>query len=476
MRFQQAQRNGRLPRVLIAGAGVAGLETLLALHALAGDRVEITLLAPEAKFINRPMSVDEPFKPKRVRGLKLAEVAAEFGASWHSGTLDRVDHERRVALTAAGDEISYDKLVLALGACPEWEWDAQSYCDGHNGEAYRLLLHQLREGRISKVAFVKPAGASWPLPLYDLALKTAADCAAHGRSGVELTVVTPEEEPLGIFGHTVSDAIRRLLEKSDARSSTNVVSGSMSPAMPRPPSTSWQKPWVVAIVAASKSAIARASRSRRVRTSSSVPPREQLDYLVAPGRHHAAERPIEPALGAHESLAHAVAQLAGRHPGERDQQQLVERRALRDVAGGERGDGERLAGARARLEHRDPGGERAADVERPVAARLAGARSPRGRGAHPRAGGRSGRSGWSRGRRRIRPASPARREARRTRSRLRGLAGARADGPPSRSSMRTPKRRGPPPRRSCRWPRRRRRRTRRRPSAAARASRGRRGR
>ena len=200
-------------RVLIAGAGVAGLETLLALHSLAGDRVEITLLAPEAKFINRPMSVDAPFKPKRVRGLKLKAVAAEFGATWHRGTLDRVDHKRHVAVTATHDEIAYDKLVLAMGARPEWASEDQSYCDGHDAEANRLMLHQLRDGRISKVAYVKPAGVSWPLPLYDLALTTAADCAAHGRSGVELTVVTPEEEPLALFGHTVSAAIARLLEQ-----------------------------------------------------------------------------------------------------------------------------------------------------------------------------------------------------------------------------------------------------------------------
>ncbi|MDQ1375540.1 MAG: sulfide:quinone oxidoreductase [Actinomycetota bacterium] len=202
------------PQVLIAGAGVAGLETLLALDALAGDRVGVTILAPEAKFVNRPMSVDEPFKPKRVRGLKLAEVAAEFGARWHRGTLDRVDNERRVAVTAAGDHLSYDMLVLAPGARAEWQGDSRSHCDGHDGEANRLLLKQLLEGRISKVAYVKSPGPSWPLPLYDLALKTAAECAAHNRSGIELTVVTPEEEPLGIFGHTVSDAIRRMITDS----------------------------------------------------------------------------------------------------------------------------------------------------------------------------------------------------------------------------------------------------------------------
>jgi sulfide:quinone oxidoreductase len=206
-----------ISRVLIAGAGVAGLETLIALHALAAGQVDVTVLAPEPKFTNRPMSVDEPFKPKRVRGLKLADVAREFGATWHRGTLDRVDSERRMALTTAGEEIAYDKLVLALGARSEWQWDALSYCDGHNGESNRLLLHQLAEGRVNKVAYVKPAGPSWPLPLYELALKTAAHCASHGRSGVELTLVTPEEEPLAIFGPNVSDAMRQMLEDAGVR-------------------------------------------------------------------------------------------------------------------------------------------------------------------------------------------------------------------------------------------------------------------
>ena len=45
------RRDRAAPRVLVAGGGVAGLETLLALRALAGDRVDITLVAPELRFI-----------------------------------------------------------------------------------------------------------------------------------------------------------------------------------------------------------------------------------------------------------------------------------------------------------------------------------------------------------------------------------------------------------------------------------------
>jgi sulfide:quinone oxidoreductase len=218
--------------VLIAGGGVAGLETLLALHALAADRVDITILAPELKFINRSMAVEQPFKVQRVRGLRLEATAAELGARWHRGALDRVEHDRHRVVTRDGDELPYDRLVLALGAHPQREWqsgEVLTFHGGRDGPSYRLLLHQLRDGRIDKLAFVKPAGPSWPLPLYDLALMTAAECAAHDLQGVELSLITPEQEPLGIFGSRASVAIRRLLDESGVTLHTS------SYGVPNPP-------------------------------------------------------------------------------------------------------------------------------------------------------------------------------------------------------------------------------------------------
>ena len=49
------------PTVLIVGAGVAGLEILMALRHLAGDLADVALIAPEEEFIDRPMLVAEPF-------------------------------------------------------------------------------------------------------------------------------------------------------------------------------------------------------------------------------------------------------------------------------------------------------------------------------------------------------------------------------------------------------------------------------
>lgn len=217
-------RNQRRPHVLIAGGGVAGLEALLALRALAAERLDITLLAPELKFVNYSMAVDQPFKPKRSRGLRLEDTAAGLGARWHRGALDRVEPEQHLAVTKDGDELRYDMLVLALGTHTTREWHSEevlTFHDGHDGPNYRMLLHQLCEGQISRVAFVKPAGASWPLPLYDLALMTAAQCAAHDRAEVQLSLVTPEPEPLGIFGNDASAAVRRLLDDSGVRLHTS---------------------------------------------------------------------------------------------------------------------------------------------------------------------------------------------------------------------------------------------------------------
>jgi sulfide:quinone oxidoreductase len=202
--------------VLIAGGGVAGLETLLALRALAADRLDVSILAPELKFVNRSMSAQQPFQVQRGRGLRLEETAAELGARWHRGALDRVVHAQHRVVTRDGESLSYDMLVLALGARPHREWHSEgvlTYRGGRDGPNYRMLLHHLREGRVARVAFVKPAGASWPLPLYDLALMTAADCAAHDRSEVDLSLITPEEQPLGAFGSPATSAIRRLLRE-----------------------------------------------------------------------------------------------------------------------------------------------------------------------------------------------------------------------------------------------------------------------
>ena len=48
-------------RVVICGGGIAAVEGLLRLRRLAGDSVDIELIAPNEELVYRPMAVREPF-------------------------------------------------------------------------------------------------------------------------------------------------------------------------------------------------------------------------------------------------------------------------------------------------------------------------------------------------------------------------------------------------------------------------------
>ena len=54
-------------RVLVLGAGVAGLEAALALQALGEGRVTVELVSPDSEFVYRPLAVAEPFRLAEAR-------------------------------------------------------------------------------------------------------------------------------------------------------------------------------------------------------------------------------------------------------------------------------------------------------------------------------------------------------------------------------------------------------------------------
>jgi len=201
-------------RVLVAGGGVAGLETLLALRHLAGERIERTLLTPEKEFVYRPMAVAEPFSRGHAQRHRLDAIAEDLGASLVSGSLVEVDDQARMAVTSTGERLSYDALVVAVGAASEpafarvLTWTPES-----DQEVYGGLLRDVEEGYSKRVAFVIPPGVCWPLPAYELALMTAWDAHGMGIDDMRITIYTPESAPLQIFGVAASRALRGDLDE-----------------------------------------------------------------------------------------------------------------------------------------------------------------------------------------------------------------------------------------------------------------------
>ena len=109
-------------RVVIAGGGVAGLETLLALRDLAGDRVSITLVAPQPRFTDRAMAVTQVFARGRVHHYELAEITDSFSAEFVRDSVEEVDPDAGRIHCTSGDTIDYDHLVLAVGANARRAW------------------------------------------------------------------------------------------------------------------------------------------------------------------------------------------------------------------------------------------------------------------------------------------------------------------------------------------------------------------
>jgi sulfide:quinone oxidoreductase len=199
--------------VVVAGAGVAGLETALALQALAPEHVSVELIAPEDEFVYRPLAVAEPFHVGEIRRFPLARLVAEADAEFRCGGLVGVNPDEKRAVLADGSTIEYDVLVLALGARQLPAIPGALTFSGrpeHSQELARLL-ERATIGDLRRLLFTVPVGTTWPLPLYELALLTREYLSEH-LAHAELTVVTPEEQPLDLFGAKAGEAMAQLFE------------------------------------------------------------------------------------------------------------------------------------------------------------------------------------------------------------------------------------------------------------------------
>ena len=199
-------------RVVIVGAGVAGLEAALALRELAGAWVSVTVLAPDEEYVDRPMAVREPFAGAVARRYPLDRVLAGIGANRCVDSFKWIDPVGQVIHTEGGLELDYDATLLAVGARRIAALrHAVTLDERRLDEQLHGLIQDVEEGFVKSVAFVVPSTHCWPLPAYELALMTAR--RAHAMNAEpRVVVVTPERAPLAVFGTAVTKAVRDLFD------------------------------------------------------------------------------------------------------------------------------------------------------------------------------------------------------------------------------------------------------------------------
>jgi sulfide:quinone oxidoreductase len=199
--------------VVIVGGGVAGLEALLALRDLAGDRVDLTLVSQDEWFVDRPVTVAEPFGLGSAARYSLPEIAAERGVDFVCASVAAVDAAEHRIRRADGPGLGFGTLILAPGARLSSPFaDAIAFGVEGSGQAVKEMVSRLLSGEARSVAFVAPSTTGWLLPLYELALMTAREVTRSNVAGVQLRLITPEERPLALFGEQGSRSVDALLD------------------------------------------------------------------------------------------------------------------------------------------------------------------------------------------------------------------------------------------------------------------------
>jgi sulfide:quinone oxidoreductase len=223
------------PVVCVVGAGTAGVEALLAASEVMGASIDLRLIAPEREFRYRPMSPGSPVRPAQERGVAIADLVAEAGASCVEDRAVAVDQAERKVVTRDGDTVDFEFLLLAVGARPK-----RALSQGHVWQRgadpgfLDEILAGITSGEVHSVAVVVPRGARWPLPAYELALVMAWTAAG---TNAQITLITSEELPLAALGSRATDAVMRELDAAGVETIAGVELVDEPPRGSEPPET-----------------------------------------------------------------------------------------------------------------------------------------------------------------------------------------------------------------------------------------------
>ena len=208
------------PTVAILGGGIGGVVAARRLRSLLDPRARIVLVdreplqsfPPSYTWVmtgrRQPEAITRDLRRLRRKGIEVVE-----------GSVEAIDFgSRRVATT--GGEIAYDYLVVALGAelAPETIEGLSEEAFGYYqvGEAERLHreLGDFSGGRVAVVIASLPYKC--PAAPYEGAMLLDALFRKRGiRTRVEISLSTPEPQPLPVAGPALGAAVAGMLKEKE---------------------------------------------------------------------------------------------------------------------------------------------------------------------------------------------------------------------------------------------------------------------
>ena len=138
----------------------------------------------------------------RVRDGGVAELGDVLDrALRQAALLASVDPAKHHVYTRDGDYVPYDILVVATGArSREAVPGALTFRGPMSAGVVEQAVGRIAADPSQRLVFAAPPGVRWLLPLYELALLSAATLRDRGVADPDVVVATGEHEPIEVFG------------------------------------------------------------------------------------------------------------------------------------------------------------------------------------------------------------------------------------------------------------------------------------
>jgi sulfide:quinone oxidoreductase len=209
------------PRVVVLGAGVAGLEAAFLLETRLSGRVDLQVVSEDDEFVLRPNLVYVPFGADHAASsLRIPETLARKAIECRQGRVDSVDADMGRVHLVNGRQLPYEHLVIATGAVPWMQAvpGLQEHAASIWGPAEMTTLRErfthvrgrAREGSRQRALFVVPPQNRWSPPVYEMALMFDTWLRRERvREQVELGFVTHEASFVEAAGPRMHEVIER---------------------------------------------------------------------------------------------------------------------------------------------------------------------------------------------------------------------------------------------------------------------------